>query len=323
MTNPNRASLAPWGELPLMATTTGPVNTAGAPQTRRRRATGAVAGAALTLGALLAGCASTAASPGPAAAGGVAPHTETTSGLPSPHVHGVAVNPGDGRVYLATHQGLFRYDDTGPQLIGPVIDLMGFTVAGPDRFYASGHPGPGTDLPEPVGLLESVDGGVRWAPLSRQGSSDFHTLTASTAGIVGFDGQLRASTDGKTWVDLAGVDAPWTLAAAPAGAAVLATSPEGLHRSTDTGRTWTSSPTAPPLAVVTWADDQIAVGVTATGQVHVSTDAGLTWQASGVTGQPQAVAATSTGGGDLRILVVTASQLLEATDGGHVFTALT
>ena len=32
----------------------------------------------------------------------------------SAHVHGVAVNPGDGRVYLATHHGLFRYDVTGP-----------------------------------------------------------------------------------------------------------------------------------------------------------------------------------------------------------------
>jgi hypothetical protein len=48
-----------------------------------------------------------------------------TVGLPSPHVHGVAVNPGDGRVYLATHHGLFRYDDTGPTRVGPVIDLMG------------------------------------------------------------------------------------------------------------------------------------------------------------------------------------------------------
>lgn len=40
-----------------------------------------------------------------------------------------------------------------------MIDLMGFTVAGPDRFLASGHPGPGADLPEPLGLVESRDGG--------------------------------------------------------------------------------------------------------------------------------------------------------------------
>lgn len=46
-------------------------------------------------------------------------------GLPSDHVHGVAFNPADDKVYLATHDGLFRYDDTGPAQVGPVIDLMG------------------------------------------------------------------------------------------------------------------------------------------------------------------------------------------------------
>ena len=41
--------------------------------------------------------------------------------LPGEHVHGVARNPGDGKVYLATHQGLFRYDKTGPVRVGPVV----------------------------------------------------------------------------------------------------------------------------------------------------------------------------------------------------------
>ncbi|MFP5282912.1 MAG: hypothetical protein ACLGIF_05620 [Actinomycetes bacterium] len=111
--------------------------------------------------------------------------------LPSGHVHGVAVNPADAKVYLATHDGLFRYDRTGPKQVGPVIDLMGFTVAGPNHFYASGHPGPGVDLPQPVGLIESTDAGRSWTPLSRQGESDFHTLAASKAGVAGFDGAIR------------------------------------------------------------------------------------------------------------------------------------
>ncbi len=55
---------------------------------------------------------------------------------------------------------------------------------GPDHFYASGHPGPGVELPAPVGLIESRDGGATWDPLSRQGESDFHALTASDAGVV-------------------------------------------------------------------------------------------------------------------------------------------
>ncbi len=95
-----------------------------------------------------------------------------------------STSPADGLVYLATHDGLFHYDDSGPVRVGPVIDLMGFTVVGPDHFYASGHPGPGVELPAPVGLIESRDGGATWDPLSRQGESDFHALTASDAGVV-------------------------------------------------------------------------------------------------------------------------------------------
>ena len=56
---------------------------------------------------------------------------------------------------------------------------MGFTVAGPGHYYASGHPGTATDLPQPVGLIESRDGGRTWAVLSRGGQSDFHALTTS------------------------------------------------------------------------------------------------------------------------------------------------
>jgi len=32
-------------------------------------------------------------------------------------------------------------------------------VAEPDHFYASGHPGEGADLPDPVGLIEATDAG--------------------------------------------------------------------------------------------------------------------------------------------------------------------
>ena len=58
------------------------------------------------------------------------------------HVHGLGVNPADGARYVASHNGLFR---TGPdgraEAVGPTRDLMGFTIAGPDTFLSSGHPG--------------------------------------------------------------------------------------------------------------------------------------------------------------------------------------
>jgi hypothetical protein len=180
---------------------------------------------------LAAGCTAEPASP-------VSTASIPAGGLPSPHVHGVAVNPGDGRVYLATHHGLFRYDDTGPVRVGPVIDLMGFTVAGSNRFYASGHPGEGSDLPNPVGRITSTDAGQTWTPLSRQGESDFHALTASPAGVLGNDGTLRASQDGRQWRDLPMAPSATALAARSDGRTVLAATDTGLFRSIDAAHTW-------------------------------------------------------------------------------------
>jgi hypothetical protein len=244
-------------------------------------------------------------------------------GLPSAHVHGVAVNPADNRIYLATHDGLFRYDAAGPIRIGPVIDLMGFTVAGPDHFYASGHPGPGTDLPEPVGLIESADGGRTWALRSRQGQSDFHAFTASSAGVVGFDGILRRSADGTSWTTLTPPVKPYALAASPDGSVVLATSESGPARSTDGGTTWRQIDQAPLLQVVDWGDAATVVGVRPDGTVAASTDGGVTWATRArAGGAPQAVSAHTTSGGSLRVIVVTVDAVMDSSDGGVTFAPL-
>lgn len=297
------------------------------------RATAFAAGAAL-----LAGCAATTQTPaaeGPAAPAATAVPDPTPApggdvshagpaGLPSPHVHGVAVNPADDRVYLATHDGLFRYGQEGPTRIGPVIDLMGFTVAGPDHFYASGHPGPGVDLPQPVGLIESTDGGQTWVQLSRQGRSDFHALAASAAGVVGFDGSGLLSTgDGRSWQELDPPVAPYALTASLQGDVLLATSETGPIRSVDAGRSWALLEGAPLLQVVDWADGDRVVGVTPEGSVAVSDDAGSTWTRRGtVAGAPQAVGALAATDGSLRVLVVTGTGVLDSADGGVSFTPL-
>lgn len=272
--------------------------------------------AAAVVGLLLAGC-------------GAATDTSVTSrdehhdagGLPSPHVHGAAINPGDDLVYLATHDGLFRYDDTGPTRVGPVIDLMGFTLTGPDQFYASGHPGEGTDLPNPVGLIATTDAGQTWTQLSRQGQSDFHALTASPSGVLGNDGILRASQDGQQWRELQIPLPPTALAASPISQTVLAATEAGMLLSSDAAQTWTSPQGAPPLGVLSWTRDGTAVGATRDGAVYISTDAGLTWQRRGQTPPPQAIAASAAADG-LRILVVTGDEVLDSADGGITFTPL-
>lgn len=283
------------------------------PAARRRHARLVTAAAAL----LLAGCSS---SDDGTAAG--APEEMPAGALPSAHVHGVAVDPADGTLLLATHDGLFEIADDGrSSRVGPVIDLMGFAVAGPGHFLASGHPGPGVDLPQPVGLIESTDGGRTWEPVSRQGESDFHALAVGPAGVLGYDGSLRYSDAGEEWEARSIPAAPHTLAASPDGAQILATTEQGLLRSRDGARSWEPVADAPLLQVVAWADDGSTVaGVTPAGVVWTSGDGADTWTEAGDLGEaPQAVAVDSTGEGPARILVVTEADLYESRDGGRTF----
>jgi hypothetical protein len=73
--------------------------------------------------------------------------------------------------------------------------------------------------------------------------------------------------------------------------------------------------------VVDWADDGMNVaGVDPSGLVWTSADGAVTWQAGpDLESPPQAVAATSSAGGSLRIAVVTTTALMESDDGGLTF----
>jgi hypothetical protein len=289
------------------------------PSAPPRRAAALLAAAGTALVALVTGCSSP---NGSTTAAGPSSATEAGT-LPSAHVHGVAIDPRDGALLLATHDGLVEVG-TGRELtpIGPVIDLMGFAVAGADHYMASGHPGLDVDLPQPVGLIESTDGGATWTAVSRQGESDFHALTVGDAGVLGYDGSLLRSTDGRSWEQLEFPGEPHTLAAAPDGTHVLATTQQGLLRSTDAGSSWSRVEGAPLLQVVDWADGT-AVGVDPAGTVWTSTAAAGTWQQRARLGaDPHAVAAAASDNGDVRIAVVTSEALLESHDGGQTFTVV-
>ena len=245
---------------------------------------------------------------------------EAGSEDPFGHVHGLAVDPGTDELMLASHYGVYDLSGEQPEQIGPVNDYMGFAVAGPDHYYASGHPGEGSDLPNPLGLIESTDGGETWQELSRQGQSDFHTMTASSEGVIGFDGALRFTPDGQEWSQIDADVQPAHLAASPEGPVVLATTQEGVQRSTDGGRTWQLPDGAPVLLATAFADADTAVGVAPDGTVQVSRDAGLTWeQVDGQTAQPAAVAADLVDG-ELHVWVATAEGIEFSDDGGASFT---
>lgn len=240
---------------------------------------------------------------------------------PSGHIHGMSVDPGTNRILLATHDGLFDVSRAPAQQVGPTIDLMGFTTTSDGTLYASGHPGPGTDLPDPVGLITSTDDGRTWEPVSLQGETDFHSLAATSDGLIGHEGRILTSPDGQQW-SVASDDVPaYNLAGASSGT-VLATTEEGLYRSEDSGAAWATVADAPLLIFTTFAGDT-AIGVTPDGTVHSSTDAGLTWEQRGtIQGEPAAIAAAHTNDDTHRIWVATDRGIEVSSDNGATFQPL-
>ncbi|MCB5273090.1 hypothetical protein BJG92_00602 [Arthrobacter sp. SO5] len=282
--------------------------------TRHRPATALAATAALILA--LSAC-----SPGPTPGTAGTAQSAAASDMPSSHVHGISVNRETDQVLLATHDGLFDVTKSPATKIGATNDLMGFTAAAEqDVFYASGHPGPGSDLPNPLGLIKSVDGGKTWEQLSRQGESDFHALATARSGIVAYDGTLRISSDGKTWTEVAAGFVPAVLAGTPETDTVLATTPDGLQRSTNGGKTWERLTTAPIVQFAAFASGTEVVGVEPDGTVHHSADAGNTWTRAGrIEGRVQAITAVKGAEGKPWIWAASTEGVVVSTDGGTTF----
>ncbi|WP_298887756.1 F510_1955 family glycosylhydrolase [uncultured Serinicoccus sp.] len=273
-------------------------------ESRPHRGLAAVAAAAL--GLALAGCAPTA-DKGP---------SDTEAGIAITHIHAAVRDPGSGDLLLATHQGLFRQDGADLVAVGPVMDLMGFTVDADGTYYASGHPGLQTDLPEPLGLITSRDRGVSWTVASRGGESDFHALTASTSTVTGYDGTLRTSSDRRTWQERPIAAPPRALAASPDGT-LLATTEAGLLRSTDDGATWSTLTPPEPAVLVAWADTSTVVALTTGGRIATSTDAGQSWTLGAtVLGEAGALSAGRTSDGALEVIAVVGDTVIRTLDEG-------
>lgn len=226
------------------------------------------------------------------------------------HVHSLAVEPGDGTLTVATHEGIYRLDiaaDGTATSVGPIggldFDAMGFTTSD-GIAYASGHPGPTTPTTfgsPNLGLITSTDRGETWTNISLAGQTDFHALAVLPAlqdgdgvRIVGIDTSKQAiqrSLDGgKTWTDGPDLVAR-DLLSLPSSDLLYATTDAGLAVSTDDAATFTIDPEAPALYLI-GADpvDGTLAGVDVTGTLW-TTDSSGEWSEGGhVAGAPQAFA---------------------------------
>ena len=91
------------------------------------------------------------------------------------HIHHVKVIEKNGLVL--THEVLFELVGKNEmKLVGKdKFDVMGFTTLD-KALIASGHPAQGSNMPNPIGLVRSIDGGLTWKAVSLVGKVDFHLL---------------------------------------------------------------------------------------------------------------------------------------------------
>lgn len=283
---------------------------------RRRAALTALAAAAIVTAGLLTACTNAPVSAADAAA-------PSASAPLLMHIHGAIREPATGDLLLATHTGLFRQTGDNLRQVGPPIDLMGFAIGPDGTYYASGHPGAGVDLPQPVGLITSKDSGQTWQIASRGGQSDFHALTVGPDNVIGFDGALLVSKDGITWMARNIPAPPRTLSAAPGTGALLATTEAGLLRSDDNAATWQTLTSPQPAVLAAWADERTVVIATTEGRLATSPDAGATWtlgpKALGVI---DTLAARRDADGRVEIVFSVGTSVWQTTDEGATTEAL-
>ncbi len=94
------------------------------------------------------------------------------------HLHGLGYINGGPEIVISTHDGLYEYDEgEWKEATSEKHDYMGFQAIR-EGFFSSGHPEPGSDYENPLGLIKSTDSGASFDKLGFYGEIDFHYLAA-------------------------------------------------------------------------------------------------------------------------------------------------
>ena len=97
------------------------------------------------------------------------------------HVHGIAPRPAGG-IVVGTHGGLYAAGSDGALArVGDSADYMGLAALPPAALLSSGHPGPESDEPNPLGLRRSDDGGATWTRIDSVPRDDYHVIGPAAA----------------------------------------------------------------------------------------------------------------------------------------------
>ncbi|EEK79306.1 exo-alpha-sialidase [Bacillus cereus] len=198
-------------------------------------------------------------------------YKETTSGKIE-HIHGIGYAGNMPGVSIATHSGIKVYRngkwfETKTEL----HDYMGFQAT-KNGFFASGHPEPGADLKNPLGLMKSSDGGNTLEKLAFYGESDFHNLAVgyNTEAIYLYNelpnsklqqGFYFSTNNGQDWKNskLKGLSSTiHSFSVHPDQASVVAVSAkDGVYLSTDYGNTFELFSTSLESTAVTLSNEDV------------------------------------------------------------------
>ncbi|MGD6892902.1 F510_1955 family glycosylhydrolase [Bacillus mobilis] len=198
-------------------------------------------------------------------------YKETTSGKIE-HIHGIGFAGNMPGVSIATHSGIKVYQngkwlETKTEL----HDYMGFQAT-KNGFFASGHPAPGTNLKNPLGLMKSSDGGNTLEKLAFYGESDFHNLAVgyNTEAIYLYNerpnsklqqGFYFSTNNGQDWKNskLKGLSSTiHSFSVHPDQASVVAVSAkDGVYLSTDYGNTFELFSTSLESTAVTLSNEDV------------------------------------------------------------------
>lgn len=235
-----------------------------------------------------------------AACGADTPNASEPTPVGLGHIHGIGENPSDKTVYIATHTGVYRLTSGQPELIANRYqDTMGFTIAGPDEFLASGHPALDSTDPNPLGLIRSTDLAESWAPIAFAGEQDFHAIDVAPGRTYayGSSGDLFVTQDQKPWTTVGRAELIDIAANPKAPGQVFATTTAGKLVTFGENANGTSSPTsvnAPAMALIDFTSEGELVGVDPSGQVFVGDSQGTNWaERPAVSGVPEAISVRS------------------------------
>ncbi len=177
-----------------------------------------------------------------------------TKNISFPDLHGLSFSSDGTKLVAAVHDGLREYNEgkwTTPS--GEKNDYMGYSPI-KNGFYSSGHPGPTSNLKNPLGIVKSLDNGETIDVVDLHGEVDFHSLTVGyeTEDLYVYTpepnskmkepGFYYSMDKAKTWneMDLSGLTGnPSTIIAHPTkkGVVVIGTD-KGLYLSNDFGESF-------------------------------------------------------------------------------------